>query len=392
MTVKANAARSAPLSAHWPKIALSESYYRRNDTGVKINPCKPKKNIVFLKVHKCGSSTVQNILFRFGEKHDLDFVMPPKGNYLGSLRNTTFNKKYMIELPVEKYNILCHHTRYNEQNIADIMAPDSLYVTILRDPVNMFESIFTYTHYEYIYHIKGNNTITRLNKFLKHPSYFYNTDDAKGYIGHGKNPMLYDFGLENDEKLNGSRIDELIKQLSYKYDLVMISDYFHESLILLKELMCWSLEDIVFFPLNSRTNVTVPSSITSSMRKKIRQWNKGDVKLYDYFNKTFWRKVEEFGRNRMEREVELLKQRNEYLYKLCIEKISDDDENVWHPHDIFVNTFKVKDEMKDDFVCAAIAKSELLYTAHLRTLIMQKYDLIEVTPGLPKLPDFLVQN
>ena len=77
--------------------------------------CKSKKNIVFLKVHKCSSSTVQNLLFRFGDQYNLNFVMPLKGNYLGDI-NTEFERKNMIELPVEEYNILCHHTRFNEKS------------------------------------------------------------------------------------------------------------------------------------------------------------------------------------------------------------------------------------------------------------------------------------
>ena len=32
--------------------------------------------IVFLKTHKTASSTLQNILFRFGEKMDLQFALP----------------------------------------------------------------------------------------------------------------------------------------------------------------------------------------------------------------------------------------------------------------------------------------------------------------------------
>ena len=77
-----------------------------------IKPCTPRKNIVFFKMHKCSSSTVQNILFRYGEDHDLTFVIPIAGNYLG---HTTFSKRAMVQLPTKEYNILCHHTRFNEQ-------------------------------------------------------------------------------------------------------------------------------------------------------------------------------------------------------------------------------------------------------------------------------------
>ena len=79
--------------------------------GSSTRDCTPRTNIVFFKMHKCSSSTVQNILLRYGEKHSLDFVLPPAGNYLG---HSQFSRKCMLEFPVKEYNILCHHTMFDE--------------------------------------------------------------------------------------------------------------------------------------------------------------------------------------------------------------------------------------------------------------------------------------
>lgn len=38
--------------------------------------CKPANNILFLKTHKTGSSTVTNILNRYGDTRSLIFAMP----------------------------------------------------------------------------------------------------------------------------------------------------------------------------------------------------------------------------------------------------------------------------------------------------------------------------
>ena len=45
--------------------------------------CSKKTKIAFLKTHKCASSSVQNMLMRFGLDHELNFVLPSAGNYLG---------------------------------------------------------------------------------------------------------------------------------------------------------------------------------------------------------------------------------------------------------------------------------------------------------------------
>ena len=48
---------------------------------IKNSFCKPINNIVFLKTHKTGSSSIQNILMRFGDSNDLTFALPKKANY-----------------------------------------------------------------------------------------------------------------------------------------------------------------------------------------------------------------------------------------------------------------------------------------------------------------------
>ena len=45
--------------------------------------CAKQTKIAFLKTHKCASSSVQNMLMRFGLEHELNFVLPSAGNYLG---------------------------------------------------------------------------------------------------------------------------------------------------------------------------------------------------------------------------------------------------------------------------------------------------------------------
>lgn len=50
--------------------------------------CQPVKKIIFAKTHKTGSTTVQNILYRFGEENQLLFVLPKSGVHYFKLRST----------------------------------------------------------------------------------------------------------------------------------------------------------------------------------------------------------------------------------------------------------------------------------------------------------------
>lgn len=81
--------------------------------------CEPKTDIVFLKVHKSASSTVMNILFRFGETHNLTFAFPVGGG------NQLFYPHHFLAKFVQgfssrsprRFNILCHHMRFLQPEV-----------------------------------------------------------------------------------------------------------------------------------------------------------------------------------------------------------------------------------------------------------------------------------
>ena len=71
----------------------------------------PRKNVLFLKTHKTGSSTVQNILYRYGDRNDLTFALPVRDVYMGTPQ--LFQSRFAVKSPTGKYNMLANHARYN---------------------------------------------------------------------------------------------------------------------------------------------------------------------------------------------------------------------------------------------------------------------------------------
>ena len=49
--------------------------------------CREKRKIIFAKTHKTGSTTLQNILFRFGQQHHLLFLLPKSGTHYFNLKS-----------------------------------------------------------------------------------------------------------------------------------------------------------------------------------------------------------------------------------------------------------------------------------------------------------------
>ena len=79
--------------------------------------------------------------------------------------------------------------------------------------------------------------------------------------------MAFDLGLEQENFSNEEEITELIENISKRFDLVLIAEYFDESLVLMKRMLCWDFEDIVYVKHKVRNtlfrnNVTEKQKVT----------------------------------------------------------------------------------------------------------------------------------
>lgn len=277
--------------------------------------CSAKVNIMYLKTHKTGSSTLLNILLRFGQKHNLKFAFPEGRNDF--LYPLPFQVSQVNGYrPGDCFNIICNHMRFNHQEVAKLLPADTVYISILRDPADVFESAFHYYH-SVIPLTWAIGKKDKLDKFLASPHTFYRLDALNSF--YLRNLLSFDFGLENNLEADNPLVMTGIQELSRHFDFVLLMEYFEESLILLKDTLCWTMEDILYFKLNVRKKSSV-SRLTHGMRAKALWWNGADWKLYQHFNTTFWNRVEAFGRNRMERELKELRRKNNEMKSICIEE------------------------------------------------------------------------
>ena len=128
--------------------------------------------------------------------------------------------------------------------------------------------------------------------------------------------MLYDLGLEEKDFDDDQAVMEKIQHVERSFDLVMISEYFSESLVLLKKILCWNMSDVTSFKLNSRMN-NRKYQLSETNRNKLENYLKADYKLYNHFKKIFIRKMEKFGFNKLEQEVSGLNNLNKQIADQC---------------------------------------------------------------------------
>ncbi len=344
-------------------------------TTDNMSLCEAIKNIVFLKTHKCGSSTVQNILFRYGDDNNLTFALPTYANYLGHPR--LFNHRMIPSVSYIKsnfgkvYNIFTHHTRFNYREIKSVMPSDSIFITILRDPVSLFESLYNYYDMKSYYRQLSLKDLSHIlySNFPKYANINFNN----GFYGRfGRNQMSFDLGLDSYYFENLNVIKHFIKKIDNYFNLVMIAERMDESLILLRHLLCWPIHNVIVFKHNVRYRSDINNSSTIQfdqfVKNKLRLFNKADQMLYNHFYQKFELQIEKFGFERMKHEIEILKEETHRLYTKCVDKqllLSDLLPNSSY---ILPKTKILANKLKNttDPICWSLTAPELLYTDLLK--------------------------
>ncbi|XP_076349211.1 galactosylceramide sulfotransferase-like isoform X1 [Tachypleus tridentatus] len=342
-------------------ILFFVNVYPKNIRSVTyISKCMEKKtNVVFLKTHKTGSSSIQNVLMRFGYNQDLLFALPKKGNYFGHPRPFHHAMIPNLTKPVtgkSHYNIFTHHTRFNYLELKRSMPENTVFITILRDPVELFESLYSYYS---------------LNDFYKTPLSHFSVNiseensDMRFGDKIGRNQMSFDLGLEVKDFENVSVLRDFTVKLNEEFDLVMITEQIDESLILLQNLLCWEIDDVVTFKLNARNEKFI-KRLTPSVRLRLQKVNYADQVLYNFFKERLAEKIQNFGRAKLGAKVKELRIRKDFWYNFCVhgETLLINTKGIEKL--AYVNPKVTKLKVRKNDTCIKMTEYELTFTEMLR--------------------------
>ena len=300
--------------------------------------CREQRHFVFIKTMKCATQTVVQIMRRFGYIRELNFVMPRK-------ENIYFGWPFIFEegdyRPSKKpFNALVEHAIYNKDMMTKLMPNNTVYITILREPWSHFRSTFNYFNLAEIAKVTGRDKITEYLKNIEVYESLYKSHEGspkrycipdgfsvtKNLLSHCVGmPTGFPPGTKNiTSDLNA--VKKYIQSLDESFLLVMIMEYFHESLVMLKRLMCWSFKDIVYH-IENLGNYTKDSRPNEENVNIYKAWSKLDYMLYDHFNKSFWKLVRKQGKTDFIREVKEFTKVQNQVTKFC-SNIPSVDQNL----------------------------------------------------------------
>ncbi len=278
--------------------------------------------MAFLKTHKCASSSIQNVLLRFAMKNELNVVLPLTGNYAGKF--APFSNAVLYGTPWEQaklpYHVHCLHGIWNYTGVravldrADGGADPPFVFSIVRDPVEQFASLWDYAKLGWHY----NATLEEYALAPKRGKFV----DRRALSNLGHNQMLFDFGLGRRYLDDEEAIAAKIEDIDRTFDLVLVAERFEESMLLLRDALCWTFEDVSYLKLNMRQEKK-KSRLSGAARASLRKWLRGDYELYDHFVAKFDSEVARFGAGRMDRELRTLAAANANIREKCVSRVVD---------------------------------------------------------------------
>jgi hypothetical protein len=165
---------------------------------------------------------------------------------------------------------------------------------------------------------------------------------------------------------NMTRVRQEIKKLDRDFELVLIMEYFDESLILLKKAFCWTLQDLLYVKFNQRQHKPA-IRIGEKVKRNIRKWNKADVMFYDHFNKTLWRKIEEYGPS-FWKDLKEFRQLNSKMQSSCVQRTQYSQKGKASSWRGLILSYRLNPNVPsyERYVCMKILRNEVDYVDFFR--------------------------
>nr|KAG5699093.1 hypothetical protein BaRGS_017776 [Batillaria attramentaria] len=297
-----------------------------------------KHHVFFLKVHKAASTTVQNVLLRFALSRRLKVQLPKSGHMLSQSSKNWLVRALPLPPGVSAFDILCNHIVFDEQSVRARLYPDSVFIGIVRQPFSQFVSAFKYYRDRYrLKYLRKLPDAYPISEYLKNPGSWEPYDPGTSYTN---NRMSFDFGIDPLRMRDQAYVADYVMYLNKTFHLVLVSERFDESMILMRRYLGWKMKDVLYVKNNVYKSKT--SGFTVEQKLAHMRYNMADYALYEHFSDLFDKRVAAEGEEFRE-EVKVYVSKHAYFH-------SEDSLPSLAPLRIPLGSKLVKDDIVRDLV------------------------------------------
>ena len=217
------------------------------------------------------------------------------------------------------FSVFAAHSRWDAAEISSLV-PGAFSMTILREPLEAFESFYSYMNID-------RSLDLDINQFAQNLTTRQESDMSLD-VARGRNKALYDLGLDTEEMLEKEDVIMKIQSLDQEFDQVLILERLEESLVMMADSLCWSLAQVRFIQLNSRHQDFL-TSISPESRVILNEWLWADRLLYNFFLQRHLDTLNTFGAKRMDDALKILGILNDDLRADCVSSSSDSEDKLF---------------------------------------------------------------
>eukprot|EP00058_Branchiostoma_floridae_P021239 XP_002606729.1 hypothetical protein BRAFLDRAFT_82369 [Branchiostoma floridae] len=280
-------------TGHRPTLGSGES---PNGTTSRTSCGRPVTNFVFIKVHKTGSGSTFLVLARFGRNHNMTICYPSNNAHMRlSYRNPSLDRSACTPA-LRNYTLIINHAIMNKTAMDRLMAPGTRYIGIVRHPLEHFRSMYFYQRQNSKVK-KGNPLGSYLDRNVNYKP--RKRDIKTKPFSHQGNFQAYTLGFPRllFGSRNRSQIEETLRTVGSWYSIVLITEYWEESLVLLRRTFCWTMYDILHTTkrIHSLDNPKKSVPLTDKQKETHRKLSPMDYLIYEHFNRTFWERAAKEG-------------------------------------------------------------------------------------------------
>ncbi|KAI8814019.1 galactose-3-O-sulfotransferase-domain-containing protein [Cladochytrium replicatum] len=334
--VKANAGGQKAAVAFARKVVQAQSQLMElsanligSRKSLQIEP-QQQRRYIFIKTHKTGSTTLGSIFFRYGVRHKLK-IFKPGHHYASQLdfepdqleqhrnhNSDIFLNHFQPEYPFEPNE---NFTTEHLINMYRRAVPGGMAVTVLREPNARFVS-----HYYYL--------VYPTHRKITLDDYATDRTSSLAFSG-GRWSLNWNRQCQELGIRSGSDLRRFLRHDKKRYfGMILITELFDESLVLMRRKFQWTAEDILYVKMldscsdgHRWDNREVQCSATTvkqiftgpefaKTRKLIERANRLDTILYNAVRKDIQKELDAQGAD-FWKEVAALKENIAVLKDRC---------------------------------------------------------------------------
>jgi len=257
--------------------------------GSAGSPTDEVRRVVLVKTHKTGSSTLANILFRFGEARNLSFVLPDDDIRLGwpGRFPGRFSEK-LYGRPVSEFDMVVNHAVFNFE-VMSRFVPNARFISVVRQPLSQFLSAWNFFSFKGVKNMSSpvfsedefRALLAKRHDLPRTTQYriFNSQSHTLGFTHYSHtygNAANQTAASASDRTLVQRWMDDLFSKLS----CVLVIERFDESLVVMAHALAWRLEDVAYIPINvnrRRHRKIMPPSVKRGALELLTT----DSQLYD---------------------------------------------------------------------------------------------------------------